>query len=63
MVIIRRWLVAQDAHTGHRTLPVRGCQQGGHHTRHILPPSEIYLGLFWADFKDWERKHLFRRIG
>ena len=29
------------------------------HTRHILPPSEIDLGLFWADFTDLEGKHLF----
>ena len=33
------------------------------HTRHILPPSEIDLGLFWADFTDLEGKHLFHRIG
>ena len=33
------------------------------HTRHILPPSEIDLRLFWADFTDLEGKHLFHRIG
>ena len=33
------------------------------HTRHILPPSEIDLGLFWADFTDLEGKYLFHRIG
>ena len=33
------------------------------HTRHILPPSEIDLGLFWADLTDLEGKHLFHRIG
>ena len=22
------------------------------HTRHILPPSKLGLGLFWADFTD-----------
>ena len=33
------------------------------HTRHILPPSEIDLGLCWADFTDSEGKHLFHRIG
>ena len=33
------------------------------HTRHILPPSEIDLGLFEADFTDLEGKHLFHRIG
>ena len=32
-------------------------------TRHILPPSEIDLGLFWADFTDLEGKHIFHRIG
>ena len=32
-------------------------------TRHILPPSETDLGLFWADFTDLEGKHLFHRIG
>ena len=35
----------------------------GTHTCHILPPSEIDLGLFWADFTDLEGKHLFHRIG
>ena len=34
-----------------------------YHTRRILPPSEIDLGLFWADFTDLEGKHLFHRIG
>ena len=29
------------------------------YTCHILPPSEIDLGLLWADFTDLERKHLF----
>ena len=33
------------------------------HTCHILPPSEIDLGLFWADFTDSEGRHLFHRIG
>ena len=33
------------------------------HTCHILPPSEIDLGLFWANFTDFEGKHLFHRIG
>ena len=33
------------------------------HTCHIIPPSEIDLGLFWADFTDLEGKHLFHRIG
>ena len=33
------------------------------HTRHTLPPFEIDLGLFWADFTDLEGKHLFHRIG
>ena len=33
------------------------------HTCHILPPSEIDLGLFRADFTDFEGKHLFHRIG
>ena len=33
------------------------------HTRHNLPPSEIDLGLFWADSTDSEGKHLFHRIG
>ena len=33
------------------------------HTRHILPPSEIDVGLFRADFADLEGKHLFHRIG
>ena len=33
------------------------------HTRHILPPSEIDLGLCWADFTDLEGKHLFHRNG
>ena len=32
-------------------------------TCHILPPSEIELGLFWADFTDLKGKHLFHRIG
>ena len=32
-------------------------------TGRILPPSEIGLGLFWADFTDLEGKHLFHRIG
>ena len=32
-------------------------------TRHILPPSEIDLGLFWANFTNFEGKHLFHRIG
>ena len=32
-------------------------------TRHILPPSEIDLGLFWAAFTGWEGKKLFHRIG
>ena len=32
------------------------------HTRHILPPSEIDLGLFWAVFEGSEGKHLFHRI-
>ena len=29
----------------------------------FYPPSEIDLGLFWADFTDLEGKHLFHRIG
>ena len=33
------------------------------HTRHILPPSEIELGLFWADFAGSGKKHLLHRIG
>ena len=33
------------------------------HTCHILPPSEIDLGLFWADFAGSGGKHLFHRIG
>ena len=33
------------------------------HTRHILPPSEIDLGLFWAGFAGSEGKKLFHRIG
>ena len=33
------------------------------HTRHTLPPSEIDLGLFRADFTDLEGKPLFHRIG
>ena len=33
------------------------------HTLHILPPSEIDLGLFWAVFAGSEGKHLFHRIG
>ena len=33
------------------------------HTRHILPASEIDLGLFWADFTGSEGKYLFHRIG
>ena len=33
------------------------------HSCHILPPSEIDLGLFWADFTDLEGKHPFHRIG
>ena len=32
-------------------------------TRHILPPSEIDLGLFWAVFTGLEGKKLFHRIG
>ena len=32
-------------------------------TRHIIPPSEIDLGLSWPDFTDLEGKHLFHRIG
>ena len=34
-----------------------------YHTRHMLPPSEIDLGLCWADFTDLEGKHLLHRIG
>ena len=33
------------------------------HTCHILPPSEIDLGLFWADLTGSEGQHLFHRIG
>ena len=33
------------------------------HSRHILPPSEIDLGLFWAVFTGSEGKYLFHRIG
>ena len=33
------------------------------HTRHILLPSEIDSGPFWADFTDSEGKHLFHGIG
>ena len=33
------------------------------HTCHILPPSEIYLGLCLADFTDLEGKHLFHTTG
>ena len=33
------------------------------HTRHILPPSEIDVGLFWAVFTGTEGKHLFHRVG
>ena len=33
------------------------------HTRHILPPSEIDLGLFRADFAGSGGKCLFHRIG
>ena len=33
------------------------------HTCHILPPSEIDLGLCWADFTDLEGNYLFHRIG
>ena len=32
-------------------------------TRHILPPSEIDLGLFWAVFTGSGGKHLFHRLG
>ena len=32
-------------------------------TCHIIPPSEIDLGLFRADFADLEGKYLFHRIG
>ena len=35
----------------------------GGHTCHIIPPSEIDLGLFWAHFTDLEGNHLFHRIG
>ena len=40
----------------------KGCVQPTP-TCHILPHSEIDLGLFWADFTDLEGKHLFHRIG
>ena len=33
------------------------------HTCHILPPSEIDLGLSWADFAGSGGKHLLHRIG
>ena len=33
------------------------------YTCHNLPPSEIDLGLFWADSTGLEGKHLFHRIG
>ena len=33
------------------------------HTCHILPPSEIDWGLFWAVFTGSEGRHLFHRIG
>ena len=33
------------------------------HTCHILPPSEIDLGLFWAVFTSSGEKYLFHRIG
>ena len=42
--------------------PYTSCSSGFErkvHTCHILPPSEIDLGLFWADFTDLEGKHLF----
>ena len=35
----------------------------GDHTCHILPPSEIDWGLFWAVFAGSEGKHLFHIIG
>ena len=63
--LVRRLTIL--VHTDRQTQRLAACGRGPRrhlfHTRHILPPSEIDLGLFWADFTDVEGKHLFHRIG